>query len=234
MTSPASPPRFHAVVVAAGRSTRLGGEVRKSWLELAGRPVLGHTLSAFAAAPGIATVVVVAPAEDHEAVGRLAAELGLPCLCTEGGATRADSVRAGLLALGEQADLVLVHDAARPLVLAEDIGRVAAAAARDGAALLASPVRDSLHRAEGERVVAPVPREDLWAAETPQAAGRAALLEAMEACRARGDSPTDEVTALRAAGSSVTLVRSTEPNPKLTWSGDVPLLESLLLARQTS
>ena len=235
MASPAQPVPFHAVLVAAGSSRRLGGPVRKVWLALGGRPVLEHALTAFAAAEGLEGVVVVAPEEDHARIGELAEALGLHgrCRAVAGGAERCHSVRRGIEALGPEAELVLVHDAARPLVRSADVARVAAEAARTGAAALASPVRDSLHRAPDGQVTEAVPRADLWAAETPQGARTRVLLEALAAAEARGEHPTDEITALRAAGVPVALVQSGGPNPKLTWPGDLPLFEFLLTAGAT-
>ena len=233
MASPAQPVPFHAVLVAAGSSRRLGGPVRKVWLALGGRPVLEHALAAFAAAKGLVGVVVVAPEEDHARVEALAAGLGLAgrCRAVTGGAERCHSVRKGVEALGPEAELVLVHDAARPLVRPADLERVAAEVGRAGAAALASPVRDSLHRAADGLVTEAVPRADLWAAETPQGARVEVLLAALAAADARGEHPTDEITALRAAGAKVSLVQGEGPNPKLTWPGDLPLFEFLLSPR---
>ncbi len=221
-----------AVLVAAGRSRRLGGSVPKIWLELAGESVLLHSLRALRGASSVGPIVVVAPEEDHAAIADLvqAQDLG-PVTCTRGGEARTDSVRQGLLALDANCGLVLVHDAARPLVLSSDINELVQVARTSGAALLASPVRDSLHQAQDDRAIKAVPREDLWAAETPQIMDRDLLLEISSEARKQGLSPTDEATLYEIFVGPISLVRSSAPNPKLTWAPDLAFFEFILHGR---
>ena len=221
-----------AVLVAAGRSRRLGGSVPKVWLELAGESVLLHSLRALRGASSVGPIVVVAPEEDHPAIADLvqAQDLG-PVTCTGGGEARTDSVRQGLLSLDTNCGLVLVHDAARPLVLSSDINELVQVARTSGAALLASPVHDSLHQAQDDQAIKTVPREDLWAAETPQIMDRDLLLEISAEARKQGLSPTDEATLYETFVGPISLVRSSAPNPKLTWAPDVAFFEFILHGR---
>ena len=223
-----------AILVAAGRSRRVGGPKPKLWIELVGEPVLLHSLRALRRAKSVGTIVVVAQESDHGAIQALVQGHGLgPATCTTGGDERADSVRQGLLAMEEDAGLVLVHDAARPLVLPSDIDRLVELARASGSALLASPVRDSLHRAEDDRAQEAVPRKNLWAAETPQIMDRDLLLGLLDRAQEQGLSPTDEATLHEMFVGPIPLMRSSAPNPKFTWASDLALFQAILQARQT-
>src|SRR5690606_16148298 len=139
--------RVAALVLAAGRGERLAAGVPKAFLPLAGRPLVLRAVEALAACPEIECVVPVVGADARERWAALApAGGGRVRAAVTGGAERQDSMRAGLAALPEGVDLVAIHDAARPLVRPGDVARVVAAAAHTGAALLATPVRDTLKR----------------------------------------------------------------------------------------
>src|SRR5512134_593427 len=147
--------RVAALVLAAGRGERFGASVPKAFLPLAGRPLVVRAIEALAACPEVERIVPVVPAADlarFAALGSALRGIGPLATAVAGGAERQDSMRAGLAALPEGIELVAVHDAARPLVRPEDVGRVIAAAARTGAALLAVPVRDTLKRVQDGRV----------------------------------------------------------------------------------
>lgn len=217
------------VLTAAGASLRFGSGTSKVLLPLAGTPVLLHALRAFEAAlPGLAMVITVR-AEDRARVAALAPRARV----VEGGATRQESVERGLSALPADLDVVLVHDAARPLLTPALILRVADAARQDGAAVAGLPVSDSLHAlsADGRRLERPVPRTGLFAAQTPQAARAAWLRAAFAAARASGLAATDEVALLSAAGYPVRAVEGEAQNLKLTRREDLALAEALLAAR---
>ena len=205
-----------AVIVAAGKGRRVGGALPKQWRDLGGRTVLAHTLEAFLDHPAIGPIALVLSADDmalapgYEGHGNLTV--------VQGGASRAESVRAGLLALEPQAPRdVLIHDAARPLVSAALISRVIAALERHEGAAPALALVDALWRGENGMVRESVPREGLFRAQTPQGFRFAAILAAHGAFR--GD-PADDVEVARAAGIEVAIVEGEERNLKITTEAD--------------
>lgn len=227
--------RCWCVVPAAGRGARMGAVVPKQYLDLAGQPLLLHTLQRLAAHARIAGLMVVLAADDAHWPG-ITQLAGKPVLRARGGDERADSVLAGLRALPDTVaarDSVLVHDAARPLLRAQDLEHlVQAGLAHAHGAILAAPVRDTLKRAYGEageaRIAATEPRERLWRAFTPQAFPRGALTAALESALAEGVAVTDEAMAMERAGFSPALVEGREDNLKVTTPVDLALMEFLL------
>ena len=219
------------VVPAAGRGARVGGEVPKQYLPIAGKPMLLHTLERLAAHPRIAGLMVVLEAGD----ARWPKWFNFndkPVSTTIGGAERADSVLAGLLALrGKVADsqFVLVHDAARPCVRAADVSRLIELGLSVGGGLLAAPMRDTLKRADAQgRVLATEPREARWRAMTPQLFRIGELVQALESACAAGIAITDEAMAMERAGHKPLLVEGSEDNIKVTTAADFALAEFLL------
>ncbi len=228
-------PRCYALVPAAGVGARSGADRPKQYVNLAGRAMMAHTLDALAAVPGLeATLVVLSPEDDQfeAAVPGFAGERAWVARC--GGATRAESVANGLielLARGAQPhDWVLVHDAARCLLLPEWVERLIAACADDEVGgLLALPVADTLKEATAAgRVAATVDRRGKWAAQTPQMF-RLGLLK--PALALAGDAVTDEASAVEALGHQPLLVEGAMENFKVTWPADFALAERLLLSR---
>jgi len=219
------------VVPAAGRGARVGGDIPKQYLPLAGRPLIEHTLARLATHPRIAGVMVVLGAGDDRWPG-LERIGGKPVLTTLGGAERCDSVLAGLDALPAEVkpdDFVLVHDAARPCVRAADIARLIELAVPAGGGLLGAPLRDTLKRADAaHRSVATEPREERWRAFTPQLFRRAELAAALRAAAAGGFKPSDEAMAMERAGHAPLLVEGAEDNIKVTTAADFALAEFLL------
>ncbi|HET9835578.1 MAG TPA: 2-C-methyl-D-erythritol 4-phosphate cytidylyltransferase [Rhodanobacteraceae bacterium] len=219
------------VVPAAGRGTRFGGAVPKQYLPLAGRPLILHTLERLAAHPRIAGLMVVLAAKDP-LWPKLANVNGKPVLTAIGGSERGDSVLAGLRALPEsvrEAEFVLVHDAARPCVRYEDLGRLITTGTQAGGALLAAPLRDTLKRSDGTgRSVATESRESRWRALTPQMFRRGELTLALERARMRGLLVTDEAMAMERIGILPLLVEGAEDNIKVTTPSDLRLAEFLL------
>ncbi|MEY4698236.1 MAG: hypothetical protein RIT14_2664 [Pseudomonadota bacterium] len=212
-----------AVIVAAGRGTRAGGDVPKQWQMLAGEPVVAHTLRAFAAAVDL-LVLVIHP-DDHDRAMALRSGARL----VPGGATRAGSVRNALEALdGAGVTRVLIHDGARPLVTQAVIGRVLAALDVAAGAAPALPVSDALWRGAGGAVAGTQDRAGLWRAQTPQGFRFDAILGAH---RALAGDAADDVEVARAAGLDVAIVEGDEANIKLTFPGDFSRAEGLLKGR---
>lgn len=211
--------RCVALVVAAGRGSRFGGDVPKQWRDLGGRPVLRHSLAAFAAHPGIDAVRAVIHPDDAALYEAAAAGLSLGAPIA-GGPTRQDSVRLGLEAIAELApDLVLIHDGARPFIDAGVISRVIAALKDHPGAIPALPVHDTLKRVEQGRITETVPRAGLWRAQTPQGFRYAEVLAAHRAVAGR--ELTDDAQVAEQAGLAVAIVDGAENNLKITTAQDL-------------
>jgi 2-C-methyl-D-erythritol 4-phosphate cytidylyltransferase len=221
-----------AMIPAAGRGMRFGGDIPKQYLEAAGKPLIAHALDALLSHERIEGVVVALAADDARWPGWTSLH-GKPVLRCIGGGERADSVLAALHALPAELAgdaLVLVHDAARPNLRASDIERLVDAASNcDDGAILAAPVRDTLKRAGADsRIAATEPRERLWRALTPQAFRRAPLTVALERARADGVVVTDEAMAMERMGARPMLVEGREDNIKVTTPADLMLVQFLL------
>lgn len=212
--------RIAAILVAAGSGSRFGSDIPKQFLTLAGLPVIRHAYRRLAEHATLLQAV-----GDAEAIGTALA--GLPLLpVVAGGATRQDSVRAGLEALVPHApDIVLVHDAARPYFPPTTIPDLVAALRDHPGAIPAAPVADTLKRADHGVITATVPRDGLFRAQTPQAFRFGDLLAAH---RSGLIGATDDASLLEAAGQSVALVSGSEDNIKLTYQDDLPRLERLM------
>jgi 2-C-methyl-D-erythritol 4-phosphate cytidylyltransferase len=224
--------RIWAVIPAAGRGTRFGGDIPKQYLEAAGKPLIAHALDALLSHGRIEGAVVALAADDARWPGWTSLH-GKPVLRCNGGGERADSVLAALHALPAELAgdaLVLVHDAARPNLHATDIDRLADAASHcEDGAILAAPVRDTLKGAGADsRIASTEPRERLWRALTPQAFRRAPLTIALERARADGVVVTDEAMAMERVGARPMLVEGREDNIKVTTPADLMLVEFLL------
>lgn len=218
----------HALIVAAGRGTRMAADVPKQYRQLAGRSVLAHTIAAFLGHPGIASVRVVIHPDDDAHYRDATAGLTLAPPVT-GGKTRQQSVRNGLAALagtGAGDDRVLIHDGARPLVSAAIIDRVLAALDSVPGAIAALPAIDTLKRAADDRIAGTVERAGLWRAQTPQGFALASILDAHNALS--GQALTDDAAVAEAAGLDVRLVPGEETNLKITTETDLQHAERWL------
>lgn len=208
-----------ALVVAAGRGRRFGGDLPKQYQDLAGRPVLRHTLAALAVNPQIDAVRAVIHPDDLDLYREAAAGLNLP-EPVFGGETRQDSVRLGLESLAALTpEVVLIHDGARPFVDAGTIGRVVAALADHPGAIPAVAVADTLKRGSDGLISATVERANLWRAQTPQGFRFADILSAHVA--AAGEELTDDAAVAERAGLAVALVQGAEDNFKITTAADL-------------
>ena len=211
-----------AVIVAAGRGTRMGGVQPKQWRTLAGRSVLEHSLAAFA---GMQRVLVIHPDDRAQALA-----LTADAMLLDGGATRDASVRNALEALADSGvTRVLIHDGARPLVSADLIARVLAALDHHPAAAPALSVTDALWRGNDGRVIGTHPRNGLFRAQTPQGFHFPAILDAH---RAHPGAAADDVEVALHAGMQVAFVEGSEDNLKLTYPADFVRAEAIL-KRQT-
>ncbi len=227
---------YAAILVAAGRSTRMGSD--KLWEDLWGRPAWRWSLDVLLADADLASIAIAVPSESVDRFTDALPPGDGRCLVVPGGDSRPDSVIAGLWGLtgaGHADDtLVLVHDAARPAVTPELVAAVVnAARGLSGAVVPIVPVVDSLKRVRGERVVAPVEREEIAAAQTPQAARLGALRAAIEEAHAWGRPITDDAGALAAAGVPVHVVPGDPANRKLTDPADLVPMRAQLAAAAT-
>lgn len=226
------PPNCSAVVVAAGSARRMEG-IDKVLAPLGEMPVLVHTLYAFQDCPVVGEIVVVTREDLLVEVGRLCREFALDKVrkVIVGGAERIHSVQAGLREVDPEAELVAIHDGARPLVTQDVIERAVEAAARSGAAAPAIPVVDTIKRWENGLGVETVDRSCLRAVQTPQVfeAGliRAAIQKALE----DGELLTDDCGAVERLGKKVTLTEGSRENMKITTPLDLVLGEAVLQAR---
>jgi 2-C-methyl-D-erythritol 4-phosphate cytidylyltransferase len=213
-----------ALLVAAGSGERLGATRPKAFVPLAGRPMLEWSLAALRAA-GLDDVVVALPAGERAPAG---------CAGVLGGASRSESVRRALAAAAE-ADHVVVHDAARPLVTPEHFTATLAALADADCATAAAPVTDTIKEAGSDhRVTATLDRSRLWAIQTPQAFRRAALERALAVDDGVLAQATDDAWLVERAGGTVRVVPSTPANFKVTTAHDLRVAELLLAERAAS
>jgi len=211
--------RVAALVVAAGRGTRLGGELPKQYQMLASASLLGHSLSLCAAHPRVDDVRAVIHPDDIARYGEAASGLALHAPVA-GGATRQESVRLGLEALSaDPPDLVLIHDAARPLTPPCLLDRVIDALALHDGAVPALALADTLKRGQDGRVIATVPRDGLFRVQTPQGFRFPMILDAHR--RLAGAELTDDAAVAEAAGLTVALVPGDEEAFKVTTSDDL-------------
>ena len=222
-----------AIIVAGGSSRRMGFD--KTFALLGGKPIIAHSIATFEAAACVDDVIIVARDERLTEVREAVASCGSRKLraIVPGGAHRQDSVAEGLKQLPPRTEFVAVHDAARPLLTATEVERVYAAAREHGAASLASPVADTLKRADEHHIVCgSIDRERLYAMQTPQIFARALLLEAYDAVTKQGLTITDEVSAIESLGRRVVLVPNENFNFKITYPPDLALAELVLAARR--
>ncbi len=227
-----------AILLAAGKGTRMRGRVQdKVLVPLAGVPVLAYSLRAFLT-DGIADtfVFVVRDDEQQKDIAALAAAENIPadaCHFVLGGAERQDSVCNGLSALPASVECVFIHDCARPLIRPESLKALKQTALRDGGAVLAHRVVDTIKKVDAPNILENKHLEDLdrntlWAMETPQVFRRALIAECYAHVRAQNARVTDDTAALAREGHPVTIVENIFPNPKITLPEDIDYIEWLL------
>jgi len=229
----------HLLIAAAGSGRRMGADRNKLLLPLAGRPVLAWTLEAALACSAIRWIGVVGQADDAEAIDAIvaAARPDRPVQWILGGDTRQDSVSRGLEALPAEAEAVLIHDGARPLVEPALLERCVVALAKamvGGAGIVAAtPVTDTIKEVDGRGTITATPdRSRLWAAQTPQGFGVAQLRRAHATARSEGWSVTDDAALFERLGLPVRVLESPPSNIKLTTGFDLTIAEAVLAARR--
>ena len=220
-----------AIIPAGGQGKRFGAGHPKQFMDLAGWPVLAHTLAKFDQTSAVDIVVVVVPYDQVKEVRKniiQAYGFSKADIVVAGGETRQESVYQGFLALDEDVDLVVVHDGVRPLVRVSVIESVVAAAREHGAAIAALPVRDTLKRVAHGVIQDTLDRDQLWQAQTPQAFDRACLAEALAAARLDGFVGTDDAALVERLGTPVYVVHGAAENIKITMPEDLILAETLI------
>jgi 2-C-methyl-D-erythritol 4-phosphate cytidylyltransferase len=219
-----------AIIVAAGSSRRMGFD--KLIAPLAGKPVIEHAVDAFEATISVTDIIVVTrPDRVSEFEGLLRGKTKLRRVIA-GGEHRQDSVKAGLQSVGSEAQFIAVHDAARPLVTADQIESVFRQARVSGAASLADPVTDTLKRVDAELFVnESIDRDHVYGMETPQIFARKILEDAYRLVFAQKLQVTDEVSAVEMLGRKVVLVSNGDFNFKITFERDLPVADFLLRKR---
>ena len=230
MSSPAaSPPEVEVIIVAAGAGARAGPGEPKQFRSIQGVPLLLRALRPFTSHPDVGRVTVALPAGLADRPPEWLEKLrGERLVFVTGGATRADSVRAGLRALAPDARIVLIHDAARPFVGRETIDAVIARARSGVGATAAVPVSDTIKEVgEGTRIVRTVPREKLWRAQTPQGFPRPMIEQAYARLRPGDPPPTDDAELCERAGFPVDVVTDSAHNLKVTTGDDFRIAEAL-------
>lgn len=230
------------LIVAAGRGERLGYSTPKAFVPLVEKPLLLHTLAALQSVPEVDALVPVIAASDLAHYARLQSEfaddwsrltkLRAPVV---GGAERQDSVRAGLASLDRNVSIVLVHDAARPLVRPGDVSKLIATVREQGAAILATPLRDTVKRVQGTSIIETPPRAELYAAQTPQGFQRALFDEAMMQAERESFLGTDDAQLVERLstrkGVGVQIVEGSPENIKITLPSDLEFAELCLQRR---
>jgi 2-C-methyl-D-erythritol 4-phosphate cytidylyltransferase len=220
-----------AIIVAAGKGTRMGPNVDKLFLEIAGKPVVVHTWQTFNAARCIDEIILVVRDGMQPAFEELAKQFQLrkKFRLVAGGKERQDSVWNGLEAVPSGTEIVAIQDAARPCTSEQLIAATLQAARETGAAVAAQPVTDTIKESADGKIIARTPdRSKLWAVQTPQSFRLEIIRRALSEVRRKGLLVTDDTAACELIGQPVRLIASTAPNPKVTRPEDLPYLEMLL------
>ena len=223
-----------AIIVAAGKGTRMGPAVDKLFLEVAGAPVIGHTWKRFDDAGFTEIVLVIRPGMEatFQAIAQ-GLHLKTPWRWVAGGAERQDSVWNGLGAVRPGIELVAIQDGARPCTPLTLIHQCLEVARRTGASVAAQPSVDTLKESTDAQFISRhLDRSEIWAVQTPQCFKLETLRKALATVRASGKNFTDDTAACESIGQKVALVGSSLPNPKVTTPADLPWVEFLLRQRQ--
>lgn len=222
------------IIVAAGKGERFGGQEKKIFVKIDGRPMFLRTLEHFINREDVCqTTLVVASADADQVQQKYGANLGfMGVKLVKGGQERHDSVANGLATVTDEAEYVAIHDAARPCVSVAMIDEVFAEAIKSGAAILAAPLHGTIKRGSDAGVIeGTVPRENLWEAQTPQVFKKSIILDASEKRSEIEGIITDDAQLVEATGHPVALVASDFTNLKITTKADITLANSILKNR---
>jgi 2-C-methyl-D-erythritol 4-phosphate cytidylyltransferase len=227
--------RASAIIVAAGSGVRLGSGAPKAFVKIAGRTMLSYSLATVRQVGAIGEVVIAVP-EGFEKAARAevaAAGLSVSVKITPGGIERQDSVRIALELTSVESELVIVHDAARPLATREIFEACLDASARSGGAIAAIPVADTLKRVANSdnAISATVARAGLWQAQTPQAFRRDLLVAAHQRAVTETIVATDDADLVERTGARVEVVEVSTANIKITTQSDLAIVEAIIAAR---
>ncbi|MDH3226228.1 MAG: 2-C-methyl-D-erythritol 4-phosphate cytidylyltransferase [Thermoleophilia bacterium] len=223
-----------AIVVAAGSGTRMGADMPKALIPLAGRPLVAWSIWALNASDRVDGIVVVAPPGHERPMGMALGETAELLAMTTGGSSRGRSVAAGLGEVPEGADRILVHDAARPLLSPDHISMVLAGIEDADGAIIAAPAADTIKRTDDDlHIVETIDRSVHWLAQTPQAFRTESFARAIEVALEGDyiDTCTDCAAMVEAMGGAVRVVPSVLPNQKVTTPSDLEIVAQLLEAR---
>ena len=226
-----NPEHATAIIVAAGKGTRMGPNVDKTFLEIAGKPVVAHTWKRFADAKCIDEIILVVRDGMQPAFQELAKKFLLkkPFRLIVGGKERQDSVWNGLEAVSPATEIVAIQDAARPCTSEALIEATIAAARETGGAVAAQPMIDTVKEsADGKLIERTLDRSRLWSVQTPQTFRVEVIKRALAEVRRKGLLVTDDTAACDLIGQPVRLVVSAQPNPKVTRPEDLPYFAVLL------
>jgi 2-C-methyl-D-erythritol 4-phosphate cytidylyltransferase len=224
-------PHITAIIVAAGKGTRMGPNIDKVFLEIAGKPVVAHTWQRFAQAKCIDEIILVVRDGMQSAFQELAEKFSLkkPFRLVAGGKERQDSVWNGLEAVSPGIEIVAIQDAARPCTNEALIEATIAAARETGAAVAAQAITDTIKEsADGKVIDRTLDRSRLWSVQTPQTFRLQVIKRALAEVRNRGLLVTDDTAACDLIGQPVRLVVTAQPNPKVTRPEDLPYISVLL------
>jgi 2-C-methyl-D-erythritol 4-phosphate cytidylyltransferase len=220
-----------AIIVAAGKGTRMGPNIDKLFLEVAGSPVIAHTWGTFESIPSIDEIILVVRDGMQSAFQELAEQYDFrkPFRLVPGGVERQDSVWNGLNALSSGSEIVAIQDGARPCTSPHLIEATIEAARTTGAAVAAQAVTDTIKEsADGQTIARHLDRKRLWAVQTPQTFRVNVIRQALLLVREKNLLVTDDTAACELVGQPVQLVASATPNPKVTLPSDLPYIGLLL------
>lgn len=223
-----------AIIVAAGQGSRMGTKINKQYLHLLNKPVLAHTVDVFERHSLIEGIIIVTRQDEINLCNE---EVIIPynfrkvIKVVAGGKERQDSVYEGLKALPTQCELVVVHDGARPLITPNLIDEVLIAGRKEGAALVAVPVKDTIKRESGGFVSETIPRQEIWAVQTPQIFTKKIILEAYQEAYNQGFYGTDDASLVERLGKKVKIVPGSYENIKITTPEDLDIGKAIIARR---
>jgi len=225
--------QFSLIIPAAGSGSRMGEDIPKPYLEIAGKSILGHTLKCFSGIEGLDQIIIVTSADFlHKARKIVSEEVGkIPFEVLEGGRERQESVRNALQSVSGNSDLVAIHDAVRPFVKNETIVRCIRRAAEESlaGAIVAIPSRDTVKKVDDEDKILNTPeRKSMWLAQTPQIFKKKILMDAYKKALSDNFQGTDDASIVERSGGEVAIVEGDIQNFKITYPMDLQLATIIL------